>query len=53
MKPRHGRLMMILGLCLALLVKPVFAAKQAETITVGSKSFTESVILGEMLRLLV
>jgi osmoprotectant transport system permease protein len=49
---RHTRCMVLVGLCLALLIKPAFAAEQPETITVGSKSFTESVILGEMLRLL-
>jgi osmoprotectant transport system permease protein len=41
---------MFLGLCVASLVRPVLGADAPETITVGSKSFTESVILGEMLR---
>jgi osmoprotectant transport system permease protein len=42
--------MMLLVLCAAAPVRPLFAAETAATITVGSKSFTESVILGEMLR---
>jgi osmoprotectant transport system permease protein len=49
----YARCMLLFGLCLALLAKPVYASGQPETITLGSKSFTESVILGEMLRLLV
>ena len=44
---------MLLGLCIASLVRPVLGAEAPVTITVGSKSFTESVILGEMLRHLV
>jgi len=44
---------LVIGLCLASAPKPVVAAAQPETITVGSKTFTESVILGEILRLLV
>lgn len=32
------------------LIRPALGAEAAETITVGSKSFTESVILGDMLR---
>ena len=44
---------MLLGFC-ALLVQPVVSAsdsaEEAVSITVGSKGFTESVILGEMLR---
>ena len=46
------RAMVLAGLCAAALMRPVIAAEVPETITVGSKSFTESVILGEMLRLL-
>jgi osmoprotectant transport system permease protein len=40
----------VLGLCAVSLIVPVHAAEDRETITVGSKTFTESVILGEMLR---
>lgn len=40
----------LLGLCIALLVQPVLGTETPVTITIGSKSFTESVILGEMLR---
>lgn len=39
----------LLGFC-ALLTHPVFSADAPKRITVGSKGFTESVILGEMLR---
>jgi osmoprotectant transport system permease protein len=42
-----------LWLCLVLLAPPALAAESPATITVGSKSFTESVILGEMLNHLV
>jgi osmoprotectant transport system permease protein len=42
---------MLLMLCVASLVRPVLGAEgPVTTITIGSKSFTESVILGEMLR---
>ncbi len=41
---------MLLMLCVASLVRPVLAAEAPMTITIGSKSFTESVILGDMLR---
>jgi osmoprotectant transport system permease protein len=41
---------MLLGLCAALLVRPVYGVETPVAVTVGSKSFTESVILGEMLR---
>jgi len=37
------------GLCTVSLVRPVAGAETPVAITVGSKSFTESVILGEML----
>ncbi len=40
---------MLLVSCVASLVRPVLGAEAPVTITVGSKSFTESVILGEML----
>ena len=40
--------MVLLGFC-ALLTYPVFSAETPESITLGSKGFTESVILGEML----
>lgn len=46
-KQRIG--VVLLGFC-ALLVHPVVSAEAAVSITVGSKGFTESVILGEMLR---
>lgn len=40
---------LLLGFC-ALLTHPVLSAEAPKRITVGSKGFTESVILGEMLR---
>jgi osmoprotectant transport system permease protein len=40
------------GLCLLVLARSVPVAAPPERITIGSKAFTESVILGEMLRLL-
>ena len=40
--------MVLLGFC-ALLTYPAFSAETPESITLGSKGFTESVILGEML----
>jgi len=46
-KQRIG--VVLLGFC-TLLVHPVVIAEEAVSITVGSKGFTESVILGEMLR---
>lgn len=53
MKTRRWIMSMLLGLCVATLVVPVIGAEAPATITVGSKSFTESVILGEMLSHLV
>ena len=47
MKQRIG--VMLLGFC-ALLVSTVARAEEPVSITVGSKGFTESVILGEMLK---
>ena len=41
--------MVLLGLC-AILTHPALSAEAPASITVGSKGFTESVILGEMLR---
>ena len=41
--------MLLLGFC-ALLTQPVLSAEAPKRITLGSKGFTESVILGEMLR---
>ena len=41
--------LVLLGFC-ALVVHPVVSAEAPVSITVGSKGFTESVILGEMLR---
>lgn len=41
---------MLLVLGVALMMRPVLAAETPATITIGSKSFTESVILGEMLK---
>jgi len=41
--------MVLLGFC-ALLTHRVLSAEAPVSITVGSKGFTESVILGEMLR---
>lgn len=46
-KQRIG--VVLLGFC-AILEHPVVSAEAAVSITVGSKGFTESVILGEMLR---
>ena len=40
---------LLLGFC-ALLIHPVLSAEAPKRITLGSKGFTESVILGEMLR---
>ena len=39
---------LLLGLCLVLPGYPVQGAEASVSITVGSKSFTESVILGEI-----
>jgi osmoprotectant transport system permease protein len=41
--------LLLLALVTASQVRPIHAAEDSVTITVGSKSFTESVILGEML----
>ena len=41
---------MLLMLCVTPLARPVLGAEVPVTITVGSKSFTESVILADMLR---
>jgi len=48
MKAKQGIGVMLLGF-FALLVYPVVSAEEPVSITVGSKGFTESVILGEML----
>ena len=52
MKPLRKSLAMALltGLSMAMFVMPVGYANQKQVITVASKVFTESVILGEMLR---
>ena len=49
MKAKQRIGVMLLGFC-ALLVNTVLSAEEPVSITVGSKGFTESVILGEMLR---
>jgi len=49
MKAKQRIGVMLLGFC-ALLVNTVLSAEEPASITVGSKGFTESVILGEMLR---
>ena len=48
-KRRNRRIAILLGFC-ALLTQPVFGTEAPESITIDSKGFTESVILGEMLR---
>lgn len=50
MKVKRWTGALLLGLCAASLVVTVSRAEMPERITVGSKAFTESVILGEMLR---
>ena len=53
MKAGRWRKTIWLGIGLFSLGQPVLADESPESVTIGSKSFTESVILGEMLRHLV
>jgi osmoprotectant transport system permease protein len=50
---RHRVAALLLGLCIVVPTPVAMAVNTPETITIGSKSFTESVILGEMLSHLV
>lgn len=50
MRLRRRTAMVLLVLGVALMMRPLLAAETPATITIGSKSFTESVILGEMLK---
>lgn len=53
MKIRGWSAAILLGLSAAMIIRPAYSAEESAVITIGSKSFTESVILGEMLRHLV